>query len=278
MKRSLIAGFVTTIALALVPASAMAASENICVPTGPNEPVISTKTSGTSCRTGYTLVTPSKEGPAGPKGETGATGPEGLSELSPYISFTNVHGQPTIRFSGVNVQIVNGMGKTRSINGVGNLLIGYDETEPGCCYPQTGSHNLIFGEYQTFTSYGGIDAGWLNQISAPFASVSGGWGNTASGEYSSVSGGTSSSASGKWASTSGGDGSNAIGQGSSVSGGEANYASGDFSSVLGGARNKASAYHSAISGGTFNEATGANSSILGGHEKIVTEEWGTFPE
>src|SRR5258705_97292 len=37
----------------------------------------------------------------------------------------------TIRFSGVNVQIVNGLGATETVNGVGNLIVGYNE--PGGC-------------------------------------------------------------------------------------------------------------------------------------------------
>ncbi len=54
-----------------------------------------------------------------------------------------------MQFPAVNVQIVNGTGKTASVNGTGNLVIGYDET-PGT---QSGSHNLVLGTSQTYTSY-----------------------------------------------------------------------------------------------------------------------------
>ena len=33
----------------------------------------------------------------------------------------------TIEFSGVNVRIVNGLGSTDSMNGTGNLVVGYNE-------------------------------------------------------------------------------------------------------------------------------------------------------
>ena len=37
-------------------------------------------------------------------------------------------------------------------------MIGYDKNEGK--HEQTGSHNLILGEEQTFTSYGGVLAGF----------------------------------------------------------------------------------------------------------------------
>ena len=52
-------------------------------------------------------------------------------------------------------------------------MVGYDE-KPGT---QTGSHNLILGEEQTFTSFGGILAGKENTITGAFDSVIGGWKN-----------------------------------------------------------------------------------------------------
>ena len=66
--------------------------------------------------------------------------------------------KPTVQFHGCNVQIVNGEGKTNSTNGAGNLVIGYDENPDA--RPQTGSHDLILGQNQEFTSFGGIVAGF----------------------------------------------------------------------------------------------------------------------
>ena len=53
----------------------------------------------------------------------------------------SVGNKPTVQFSAVNVHILNGQGTTASLNGEGNLVIGYDES-PGS---QSGSHNLLLG-------------------------------------------------------------------------------------------------------------------------------------
>src|SRR6266566_1891986 len=79
--------------------------------------------------------------------------------LPTYVA-SGAGGKPTARFSGVNVQVVNGEGHTGSVNGEGNLVIGYDEHLAE--REQTGSHNLILGEQQKFTSVGGLLAGAFN--------------------------------------------------------------------------------------------------------------------
>src|SRR6202008_2386378 len=50
-----------------------------------------------------------------------------LLALAPYLSLTTVNGQPAVRISGANLQIVNGTNETYTANGTGNLIIGYDE-------------------------------------------------------------------------------------------------------------------------------------------------------
>ena len=149
---------------------------------------------------------------------------ETLAAILTYEKYvaSGVGGKPTIQVSGANLQVVNGEGKTASANGEGNLVIGYDEnpgTKRGKPGLQTGSHDLILGEEQEFTTYGGILAGYWNTITGPFASVTGG---------------ASNSATGQWASISGGGGNTASGQTSSVSGGNINTASGELSSAGGG--------------------------------------------
>ena len=106
-------------------------------------------------------------------------------------------GVDTLRFEGMNLQVVNGTGETESTNETGNLIIGYNETryegeaEVPCpsdvetedeCNRRTGSHNLIIGSNNNYSSYGGMVVGYGNEIAASFASVSGGLGNVASGE------------------------------------------------------------------------------------------------
>jgi hypothetical protein len=149
-------------------------------------------------------------------------------------------------FTGCNVQIRNGLGRTDTTNGTGNLIVGYNESIGDT---RTGSHNLVVGQYHTYSSYGGLVAGFDNTISNPFASVSGGGNNTASGFYASVSGGVFNTASGSFASVSGGHGNIASGPSASVSGGGSNTASGSSASVSGGGSNTASGGVASVSGG-----------------------------
>jgi hypothetical protein len=257
MKRAGLVGVVLIAAFVTTGGSAWAGPTlRLCVPKAAERPTLTPKRG--KCKRGYKLTSLGAEGKAGAEGKQGAggkAGPEGkpglegkagftteqaeqLKALLPYVRFVGngVAGKPTVQFSAVNVQIVNGEGKTRSTNGEGNLVIGYDEA-PG---EQTGSHNLVLGVVQTFTSYAGIDAGTHNGISAPFASVSGGAFDIAGGEAASVSGGFGNTASGET---------------SSVSGGDENTASGIVSSVSGGAQNKAKGSASSIFGGHLLEAT-----------------------
>jgi hypothetical protein len=95
------------------------------------------------------------------------------------------------------VQVVSGAGKTNAaVNGLGNLVIGYDENEGK--HAQTGSHDLVLGEEQTFTSFGGIVAGRFSTVSGEFASVLGGFKNTAEGKLSSVLGKKEQTAKGEY--------------------------------------------------------------------------------
>jgi hypothetical protein len=164
--------------------------------------------------------------------------------------------------TGANLNIVNGSGSTDgTTNGLGNLIVGYNEQRNNPLYPddRSGSHNIVVGQYQNFSSYGGLVGGYFNAISSPYASVSGGEQNIASGFSSSVSGGS---------------GNTVTGVDSSVSGGQCNIASGDFSSVSGGASNTAGGLWSSVSGGYFNAAGGSDSSVSGGSSVVQTNVFG----
>ena len=147
--------------------------------------------------------------------------------LAPYVQLdkyaqNGVKG-PNIIFSGANVHVVSGSGKSDdngTLRGLGNLIVGYDAPlSGGPTTSRSGSNNLIVGDWQAFPSYGGFVAGNGNQIAAPYASVSGGEGNTAGAEFSSVSGGTSNSTTYYFASVSGGQNNQASGDATSISGG-----------------------------------------------------------
>jgi hypothetical protein len=180
-------------------------------------------------------------------------------------------GQDTLRFSGMNMQIVNGTGATNSANGTGNLILGYNETrdDTECpdgwdCNRRTGSHMLVSGYRNNYTSWGGVVLGTRNETSGSYASVSGGYGNSASGTWASVSGGSGNTASGTESSVSGGWSNEASGRSASVSGGHSNQASGNYVSVSGGQQNIASGYAVSVSGGRGNQAIGENASVSGG--------------
>src|SRR6476661_8778156 len=97
----------------------------ICVPEAASQSVLSTNAKG-ECppkKTGKTTVNYKTEALPGPAEL------EKLDKILPRINYveSGVAGKPTIQFTGVNVQIVNGEGKTEGMNGAGNLVIGYDE-------------------------------------------------------------------------------------------------------------------------------------------------------
>jgi len=220
-----------------------------------------------------------------------------LAAIIPYVSLETVDGKPTIRFSGVNLQVVNGTGSTATANALGNLIIGYNEADASGLYHctigtntaivppaqllneaacvaangqwvntgfKTGSHYLVLGTQNNYSRWGGLISGVSNTSNYDFANVNGGNQNTASGLYSSVSAGWRNAASGGYSSVSGGSLSTASGHLSSISGGDSNTASGRNSSVVAGAGNTAGGILSAVSGGNNQTASGDLSSVSGG--------------
>jgi len=174
--------------------------------------------------------------------------------LNSYITVQPT-GSPKVVFTGINVQIVNGLGNTGSINGLGNLIVGYDEDRPAlhpdyrmpdCSLGQhddpsynvaagraacesnggvwavnhkSGSHNLIVGEGHNYSSSGCVVFGTWNTVNAQGATVTAGVGNKAIRNTSSVTGGI-----GNWAAD----------HQAGVHGGEYNMARGLRASILGG--------------------------------------------
>lgn len=108
----------------------------------------------------------------------------------------------TITFSNVNIQLVNGRGSTAETNGKGNLIVGYNEYRGGGD-ARSGSHNIIVGSRNSYSSYGGIVSGAANDIAGRYASVIGGHNNYAAGEFSTITGGAKNNAKGKYTSING---------------------------------------------------------------------------
>lgn len=158
----------------------------------------------------------------------------------------------TVRFTGVNVQVVNGLGSTNGnpanplsldsaqvvTNGAGNLIVGYNELD--ATSDRRGSHCIVVGRNNDYTSFGGFIGGTDNGAFAPASTVSGGYHNSAYGPRSAVTGG------------------------------EDNETAGSLSAISGGVSNRANALHSWIGGGETNSANATNSSVVGGGSVVVT--------
>src|SRR5437764_1129197 len=63
---------------------------------------------------------------SGGTGSTPSCGAGTTSVLAPTFVAAGVGGKATVQLSGVNVQIVDGAGSTSTLNGTGNLVLGYD--------------------------------------------------------------------------------------------------------------------------------------------------------
>jgi hypothetical protein len=87
-----------------------ASSVTLCVPSGEGA-TITTPTSG-SCGSGTSVQLPSE------KAEQ-----EKLLSILPHINYeaSGVGGKPTVQFTGVNLQVINGSGSESTLNGTGNL-------------------------------------------------------------------------------------------------------------------------------------------------------------
>ena len=224
---------------------------------------------------------------------------------------TDNQGNTAAVFSGVNLHINNGAGAVNNgdpftINGLGNLVVGYDEPisirgascSLGIYVNQTicennnevwsethksGSHNIILGPYHNYSRYSGLITGKTNIVAGDysmvggisntannqFASVIGGEGNTVNGLAGSAFGGAFNSVFGETNSTLGGTENTVYGQYSTITGGSENYVEGESSSISGGLNNRADANFISISGGRNNIASGEASSISGGNGGIA---------
>lgn len=164
---------------------------------------------------------------------------QGLESLLEGVSRIEAGGRDTLRFSGMNLQLVNGVQQAGAEpNGLGNLILGWNAQTPmhegsvreGEGARRSGSHYLIVGDEHQWTGNGGIVAGLRNMSSADWASVLGGSDNTASAPGSAVLGGAYNTT---------------FATGSVISGGTRNITDGDgvYSSILGGLDQRLGAWY-----------------------------------
>ncbi|MCK6512524.1 hypothetical protein L6R29_21555 [Myxococcota bacterium] len=151
------------------------------------------------------------------------------------VSFKIDDANKKATFDTANVHVQSGLGQTAppgptsndppQTNGLGNLIIGYNETRPSGNPLRTGSHNLIIGAEHHYTSHSGFAQGKTNSIRGELAGVFGGSGNTASSQGAGVFGGSGNTASGVFSSVHGGGGSTTT---------DGNKAEAKYSSIHGG--------------------------------------------
>jgi trimeric autotransporter adhesin len=203
--------------------------------------------------------------------------------VQPFFSYVTVEGTDVI-FTGANLHLRNGLGATNgnpleplwqydpavtAVNGLGNLIIGYNEIDSFSGAERTGSHNLVIGPANDYTSFAGVVSGVGGHVSAPFAAIAGGIGNVAAGLGAAVTGGQRNEATGYGSTVSGGGWNTASDVFASVSGGYSNTASGRESWVGGGNQNVAAGTSAAVTGGQWNEATGSISTVTGGLRNVA---------
>lgn len=173
----------------------------------------------------------------------------------------------TIRFDSVNVQIVNGLDATNGnpsnptstsnfvvqTNSLGNLIVGYNE-ELATGNDRTGSHNIVMGQQNNYSSYGGSVGGRVNSIESGFCVVTSGTENRASEVGAVVTGGSENHASG---------------DDSVVTAGQLNQASGDSSCVTAGRDNEANDFCAWVGAGQQNLAANNYSAIIAGLNNVT---------
>lgn len=196
----------------------------------------------------------------------------------------------TIRISDVNLQLVNGTDDTETMNGLGNLIVGYNELGNPALDDRTGSHNVVVGKSNTYTRYGSLVTGWqntsegiytavtagnMNAVLADFSVITGGLSNTTSNLAAIILGGRSNTASGFGAAILGGRDNQATGGSATVTGGRFNVAQGPRSLIAGGESNLATGGSSSVTGGRLNTALGLSATVSGGASRTATgdDDW-----
>lgn len=183
----------------------------------------------------------------------------------------------TLLVSGLNLQVVSGTGATDAEpNGLGNVIIGYDEPRAGDESEKSGSHMLVLGAGNSYSGFGGVIAGQGNTLAADFGAILGGTRNEVLDVFGVVVGGNTNVSNGLRSIVIGGQGNRAEGEAAVVVGGLLNRASGQFSFIGGGNGNQAGAVSSSVSGGSGNWAAGEGTSILGGQGNLAAGPFSTI--
>ena len=169
----------------------------------------------------------------------------------------------TVLLSGANLQVVNGEGQSTAVNGLGNVIIGYNESDTSTMM-RGGSHNLVMGRMNQYASHGGLIHGLNNTILSSEGAVIAGSNNVVSGVRSAVLGGDQNTASGNKVVAVGGVHNEAKGSVAIVIGGSENVADGTATTIAGGALNETLGTQTTVVGGGLNIGDGYRGVVVGG--------------
>ncbi len=179
----------------------------------------------------------------------------GLLELGSYLSINSA--EQLITISGANVMINNGSGLTENLNGLGNVIIGYNVLDSDV---RTGSHNLIIGDKHSYYASASILSGYNHRAGGAHIALLGGSSNQVTADAGVIAGGESGSISDSGHHFIGG------GFGGQINGGYHNVTLGGidptvetatYSVVVGGESNTINdTYDSVVVGGDGNEVDG----------------------
>jgi len=116
-----------------------------------------------------------------------------LTELVKYVKVdpgtVNGLAGPHVIFHHANVHVESGGVAPTVLPGLGNLVVGFNETPTIQGWSRAGSHNLVVGPSHSYASTSGAVFGISNVISGEHATVLGGNQNRAGGTSSSILGG-----------------------------------------------------------------------------------------
>ena len=147
---------ITDLMILMIAAILMAAGMSYAV-TVPNTFVAGTPSSATDMNANFTALVDAVT----------AIENSNVMAMNPYITVDAVNSingliAPHVMFHDANIHVQDGSGDTAgAINGLGNLLIGYNENGAGFIPGERdGSHNLLVGEGHRYSSYGGFVAGY----------------------------------------------------------------------------------------------------------------------
>ncbi len=130
---------------------------------------------------------------AGQAQQTVVNGYMPIATTMPVIFSTLSISGKNMVLTGSNLQVRNSANPAAAANGLGNLIIGFNASDGS--QTRTGSHNIVIGDYHSYTSSNGFVGGQRNRLYGSYASILAGYNNEAYGEYAVIATGTSNRAS-----------------------------------------------------------------------------------